>query len=180
MEKPLFVGSAVIILVVAGFVNGPAWGGEISLAKRLAHFSEITKSDSTLENLSEARAKLLELPAFSQLRIIDAANVRDGLEHECEMVLDAKRRKIQYFIFSTNRMVDQDHSEFYYFKLNPKGVLQRAVVGQGLYKEGKPVKNSGKIEVLSTDNPIVREKLQHELDFWLQGWYREKQDGVRH
>jgi hypothetical protein len=68
-----------------------------------------------------------------------------------------------------NKLIDPEHSEAYLFKLSPEGKVERVVKSTGMLKDGQPIKGTGRFEELAVDAPGVREALDRELAFWLDG-----------
>lgn len=133
--------------------------------------------DSEDATLGTGSAKLYRLVAGSPLKAkeLDATDgVTDGYSHTCELILDAKKKtKVLWVVFTVSRILDKNHHEAYCFRLTPKGAVELAVKSYALLKDGVPVQGSGRSEDLDVKTPAIREKLQHELDFWLMDKYRK-------
>jgi len=60
--------------------------------------------------------------------------------------------------------ISKDHREDDFFKLSPDGKLQLAVMGVSRWKNGLPVKESGRVHKASGDDPAIRKEFKRELE----------------
>ena len=62
----------------------------------------------------------------------------------------------------------------YYFRLSPDGVLEKAWLKTAKRTaNGESVRSSGRVEEKDITSKEIKDRLQHELNFWLKGMYRK-------
>ena len=157
-------------------VNGPAWADGSSLSKRLHSFIHEFVDAAQDATVTPGRARFLELPAGSpeKRKEFEVGDSSDGIGHSCEVVLDKDTGKVMAAVFTAGTMKDRDHHDAFCFRVTPSGVLEHVALVHVLFKDGKTVRGAGTAETVDPEAPGIREKFQHELDFWLKGKYRKK------
>lgn len=125
--------------------------------------------------MDAARAKLIGLETGSPIRKLSlkSSENADGVSRLCEVVMDAAEKKKVCLLISAGTMVDPQNAESYVFRLTPAGDLEKVFKVKMAFKDGKVVRGGGTSEVVSADEPSVKEMLQKELDFWLKGRYKK-------
>lgn len=139
-------------------------------------FAHVISSGKTA-NLDKGRASFLDLPSGTREKYEDLyadEDSSDGFDHGCELFMLRGDDRVDQFVLRVSTMADPTQSDSYYFKLSPDGNLERIVRSKVSYKDDKPIRGSGKSQVMPLDTPGMTDKLQHELDFWLKGKYRKK------
>ena len=122
--------------------------------------------------------RLLGLPAGAPAKVgeYDSEECADNMDHHAELILDpaAASAKPIFMVFYAGREDRiQNNKESYLFRLTPQGVLDKAFVSLGkLHEDGTAVRGSGKAESKDINSIEIKERLKHELNFWLKGMYR--------
>ncbi len=100
--------------------------------------------------------------------------------HNSALVLDPSADNptpICLVLFTVRETPEKLERESYYFRLTQKGVLDRAFVLHGKRDaSGKVIPGSGVPEPKDIGSKEIKDRLQHELDFWLKGMYRKPTD----
>jgi len=158
-------------------------------AHNFAHATEIAKPlqplvsqllvsgvDSTV--LQGPLAKALGFSSDVPAKVIEILlpQTTDGNNHASDLVVSKSTGVIEpialVFMSSARR---KTKSTAYFFRVNLNGDIEKSFVLYGNDdKSGKPIKGSGHLDVLDIKSRDVRKRFQHELDFWLKGFYRKK------
>jgi hypothetical protein len=161
---------AAIILSLCLLVNGGAFAETPSLKKRVEKFVASIMSKGENQKLGAGRAKFLDIEAGTPTKVVGEADTADGIDRSCEVCLEKpKSKKVKSIILLADIKRSKTSVEKYNFKLAPDGSLQKVVKTSGEFREGQPVKGSGRVEEVSINAPGVREVLDRELAFWLDG-----------
>jgi len=175
MLKPFLV-LVVSIALLPNTVNARS-GLSRERQIRLQSLYNTVLSSGAVASLDKGRAAFLSIDPGTPERVEELygdEDASDGFDHGCELFLGRDQKTIEAVVFRVSTMTDAEHSQSYYFRLDPQGNLKRTVVTRALYHDDKPVRGAGRAEIMEKGAPGIEERLQHELDFWLKGMYRKK------
>ena len=152
-------------------------GAVPGMKKFVAHVLE----EGMSESLPSALVAAYELPEGLDGRILQVTpqETTDGLLHAFNaLVLEEEPSKVQRLILLARKQAgDGRNTEFHAFICAPDGTLIRVV--RSAWKndpEGQAMGASASHRPLSAASPAVKALFRHELDFWLKGRFRKKQE----
>ncbi|MBI5243791.1 MAG: hypothetical protein HY922_08955 [Elusimicrobia bacterium] len=183
MNFPLLLLAANLVLTmdVAASQNPPAkrTQGKRAAAMTLEVLVQKLLRAGNAGTMDSKRAKLLDVPAGAPEKAggFRADEVTDAISHTIELVLDpsaAKPKPLCVVLMAAKEDLANLKRETYYFRLTPKGALEKALLIRGrLDEKGEVIAGSGKAEEKDIRSAEIKGKLKHELDFWLKGMYRK-------
>ncbi|MBI4424722.1 MAG: hypothetical protein HY554_13395 [Elusimicrobia bacterium] len=113
---------------------------------------------------------------------VETTETGDDMAHDVNLVLKVSSSGIRQPL-AFNLVTGHDwpgHVEHYHFRVTLDGVLERAVTISGLKdQQGNTISGSGSVAEKDIDSPEIKERFQHEVDFWLKGAYRKKKGKAR-
>ncbi len=166
---------ATIILLLPTFVNAAA-------SVNLSEMTQTVMARGDHDTLEQGLARVLGLDGSRPERVLELeaeGDTTDGFDHGFEVVLDSSEMHVDVLLLRVGKMTSPKHSESYYFNLKPDGAIERATVVSAEYADGKVIRGSGHSEQVPKGTRLVKEKLKHELDFWLKGMYRKKKPAAK-
>lgn len=108
---------------------------------------------------------------------VSSASATDEMVHSFKVVVEestSTEKPTPLKLLFTSTYYWPGNDEQYVFKANLDALLEKVITMSGKHSpDGKAVKGSGVVLEKDIDSPEIKERFQHELDFWLKEKYRK-------